>query len=87
MRFSYKQTQNFKIYFNSMYRDLLFMDSFANEGAGKSSLIGAIFRLAHVKGEILIDGIDTAKIELKDLRSHISIIPQDPVLFSGSLRL
>lgn len=56
-------------------------------GAGKSSLIGAIFRLAHIKGEILIDGIDTATIELKDLRSRIAIIPQDPVLFSGSLRL
>lgn len=56
-------------------------------GAGKSSLIGAIFRLALVKGEVLIDGIDTATIELKDLRSRIAIIPQDPVLFSGSLRL
>lgn len=56
-------------------------------GAGKSSLIGAIFRLAHIKGEILIDNIDTATIELKDLRSRIAIIPQDPVLFSGSLRL
>lgn len=56
-------------------------------GAGKSSLIGALFRLAHIKGEILIDGIDTASIELRDLRSRIAIIPQDPVLFSGSLRL
>lgn len=56
-------------------------------GAGKSSLIGAIFRLAYINGEILIDGIDTARIELKDLRSRIAIIPQDPVLFSGSLRL
>lgn len=56
-------------------------------GAGKSSLIGAIFRLAHVKGEVLIDGIDTATVDLKDLRSRIAIIPQDPVLFSGTLRM
>lgn len=55
-------------------------------GAGKSSLIGAIFRLACIEGEILVDGIDTASIKLNDLRSRISIIPQDPVLFSGTLR-
>lgn len=55
-------------------------------GAGKSSLIGALFRMAHIKGEILIDGIDTATIGLQLLRSKISIIPQIPLLFSGTLR-
>ena len=55
-------------------------------GAGKSSLISALFRLARIEGVIEIDGIDTGSICLEDLRRHISIIPQDPVLFSGTLR-
>ncbi|KAH0544123.1 probable multidrug resistance-associated protein lethal(2)03659 [Cotesia glomerata] len=55
-------------------------------GAGKSSLISALFRLANIEGNIEIDGIDTAKIGLHDFRAKISIIPQEPFLFSGSLR-
>lgn len=55
-------------------------------GAGKSSLIGALFRMAHMNGEIFIDDVDTSTIELQLLRSKISIIPQVPLLFSGSLR-
>lgn len=55
-------------------------------GAGKSSLIGALFRMAYVKGEIIIDGVDTSTIDLQLLRSSISIIPQTPLLFSGTLR-
>lgn len=55
-------------------------------GAGKTSLTSALFRLAYIEGEILIDGIPTDKIALHDFRSKISIIPQEPVLFAGSLR-
>lgn len=55
-------------------------------GAGKSSIIQAIFRLAYNEGSIKIDGTDTGMLGLHDLRSKMSIIPQDPVLFSGTLR-
>ncbi|KAI8046520.1 probable multidrug resistance-associated protein lethal(2)03659 [Drosophila gunungcola] len=55
-------------------------------GAGKSSLINALFRLSYNEGIITIDQRDTAEIGLFDLRSKISIIPQEPVLFSGSMR-
>lgn len=55
-------------------------------GAGKSSLIQALFRLADIEGRIELDGIETGSIGLHDLRSKISIIPQEPFLFSGTLR-
>ncbi|XP_017000065.2 probable multidrug resistance-associated protein lethal(2)03659 [Drosophila takahashii] len=55
-------------------------------GAGKSSLINALFRLSYNEGAIVIDKRDTNDMGLHDLRSKISIIPQEPVLFSGTMR-
>ncbi|KPI93323.1 Multidrug resistance-associated protein 4 [Papilio xuthus] len=55
-------------------------------GAGKSSLISALFRLSDIDGSIKIDGIDTREVGKAIFRSKISIIPQEPVLFSASLR-
>ncbi|XP_071151903.1 multidrug resistance-associated protein 1-like isoform X3 [Mytilus edulis] len=57
-------------------------------GAGKSSLMMALFRLIEASdGSIVIDGQRISDMGLHDLRSKLTILPQDPVLFSGSLRM
>ncbi|KAL2268994.1 hypothetical protein VTJ83DRAFT_3840 [Remersonia thermophila] len=56
-------------------------------GAGKSSLTLAIFRALEAdEGKILIDGVDIGEIGLRDLRESLTIVPQDPTLFMGTIR-
>ncbi|KAI9506406.1 P-loop containing nucleoside triphosphate hydrolase protein [Coemansia spiralis] len=56
-------------------------------GAGKSTLSLALLRFVEASsGRIMLDGVDISKIGLEDLRRNVTIIPQDPVLFNGTIR-
>ncbi|XP_008565012.1 PREDICTED: multidrug resistance-associated protein 7 isoform X2 [Galeopterus variegatus] len=56
-------------------------------GSGKSSLLLVLFRLLEPSsGRVLLDGVDTSQLELAQLRSQLAIIPQEPFLFSGTVR-
>ncbi|KAJ3409863.1 hypothetical protein HDU80_008933 [Chytriomyces hyalinus] len=55
-------------------------------GSGKSSLMQALFRIVQTEGSICVDGIDISTLALRSVRTALAIIPQDPVVFSGSFR-
>ncbi|KAF8899910.1 ABC protein [Gymnopilus junonius] len=55
-------------------------------GAGKSSITLALLRIFEYVGRITIDDVDISKIGLRDLRTKVAIIPQDPTVFSGTVR-
>lgn len=57
-------------------------------GCGKSTLMLAIFRIMELEaGSIRIDDVDISKIGLQDLRRNLCLVPQDPVIFCGSVRM
>ncbi|XP_033734826.1 multidrug resistance-associated protein 7-like [Pecten maximus] len=56
-------------------------------GSGKSSIFQTLFRTVEISsGDITIDGVNTQQLDLKDVRRHLAVIPQDPFLFSGTVR-
>ncbi|KAL9978312.1 hypothetical protein ACROYT_G015811 [Oculina patagonica] len=55
-------------------------------GAGKSSLVSALFRMPDPSGKVVIDGVDIASINLQEARRSMAVITQDPVLFGGTLK-
>ena len=56
-------------------------------GAGKSSLVSALFRMPQPTGQVIIDDVDIAKINIQSARRAMSVITQNPILFTGSLRI
>ena len=55
-------------------------------GAGKSSIVSALFRMPDPDGQVLIDGVDIGTLNLQEARRAMAVITQDPVLFAGTLR-
>ncbi|EDO28479.1 predicted protein, partial [Nematostella vectensis] len=55
-------------------------------GAGKSSLVAALFRMPEPKGRVLIDGVDLGNLDIQAARRAIAVVTQEPVVFAGSLR-
>ena len=55
-------------------------------GSGKSTFVSALWRLVQLEGSLQVDGVEISTLGLKELRSRLAIIPQDPVLFNASVK-
>ena len=55
-------------------------------GSGKSTFVSALWRLVQLEGSLQVDGVEIGTLSLKELRSRLAIIPQDPVLFNASVK-
>ena len=85
-KFSYKQSY-FLSGINLTVKPNNLVAIVGQSGSGKSTLMKLIYRLySPNEGKISIDGFDISKVELTSLRSQIGIVPQDPLLFSGTIR-
>lgn len=88
--YSTKYRENLDLILNDINLDIKSKEKIGvvgRTGAGKSSLIMSLFRIIEpTNGRILIDGVDITNIGLADLRSHLSIIPQDSQIFEGTVR-
>ena len=65
----------------------LFTGIVGRTGAGKSTILQALFRMCEPEGDVLIDGVNSAELGLHTLRRSISVIPQESLLFSASLKV
>lgn len=72
--------------FNLMFRGREKIGFCGRTGAGKSTFMTCLYRLTEFEGTITIDGVDISQLGLHKLRSNMTIIPQDPVLFVGTIR-
>ena len=80
-------TEKKKLDYNFFYFDVCFIIRDFIVFVGKSSLISTLLRLVELdSGSVIIDGLDIKTVGLHTLRSAISVIPQDPVLFQGTVR-
>ena len=88
VHFKFNNKQNYLLRgLNLSLKPNNFVAIVGQSGSGKSTLMKLIYRLySPNEGKISIDGFDISKVELKSLRNQIGIVPQEPLLFNGTIR-